>query len=380
MLKKIKQISNKIFILYVILSMISIYFPILTSISFALDSLKTSTTNIEIINLIKEIPKYYVFDMKHFHNQECSIGDYTSQQLENYIKQIINDDSIEIRVENLEGGGNFTFMEWGADVNIIKNGTLYDTVRLGWDDGSQITTFALITIPSNIEKTVEKHIEYAQNIIENTYNWTYPYKIEKNEKLKDTDIVLLNTEKFGTVKYIGEDILSNLYTFTPEDDLEISEPLLIMQEIDNNDDDFGKGTEESPYLISTPEQLSDIRKDLSAVYKLVNDIDLTYDTSNENGKFYNNGKGWEAIGTFTGKLDGNNKKIIGMNQKFERTDDNVYETGKYGLFTNIEGTVENIALEQITIKYLDNTSDNKNSVVTTDYIGRTSRCFKWNYK
>lgn len=77
----------------------------------------------------------------------------------------------------------------------------------------------------------------------------------------------------------------------------------------------GNGTKESPYLISTSEQLKNIENDLNASYKLINDIDLTYDTSNENGIFYNNGEGWNPIqGIFKGTLNGNRKKIIGLKQ------------------------------------------------------------------
>lgn len=230
--------------------MLSIYLPILSSVSFALDNISITTTQeyTDISNIVSQIPKYYVFDMKNFCNDEYSIAEYTTQQLESYIKQVINDDAIEISVDNLEGGGDFTFMEWSADINIYKNQTLYDTVHFGWEDESYITVFALITIPSNINKTDEAYIEYAQDIIENEYSsWSLPFKIEKSEELKDKDIVLLNTEKFGTVKYKGEDILTNLYAYIPVDDLEIPEPLLLMQEKDDDSNFCIKGEIKSYY-------------------------------------------------------------------------------------------------------------------------------------
>ena len=90
----------------------------------------------------------------------------------------------------------------------------------------------------------------------------------------------------------------------------------------------GKGTEEEPYIINNPSQLNLMHLDRFAFYKLGQDIDLTYDTQDENGLFYNDGKGWEpikySIGRknlshylyfdkgFSGGFDGNNHKIIGL--------------------------------------------------------------------
>lgn len=90
----------------------------------------------------------------------------------------------------------------------------------------------------------------------------------------------------------------------------------------------GSGTEENPYIINTPSQLNLVRLDRFAFYKLGKDIDLTYDTQNENGLFYNDGKGWEPIryssykknssrylyfsSGFSGGFDGDNHKIIGL--------------------------------------------------------------------
>ena len=220
-MKKLGKMPIKLLLIFTILiAILSI-----SSVIYAQD------TSENIIDIVKNMPKYYVFDMEKFNSQEYTIGEYAPQKLEEYIKQLINDDSIDIKVDNLEGGGNFTFMEFSADINIFKDGILCDTVHFGWEDGSQITMFALITVPSAIEKTEEAYINYAKDIIENKYNWPLPYKIEKNVQLKDKEIVLLDTEKFGTIKYNGEDIEANLYSFTPQDDyIEIPEPLMIMQD------------------------------------------------------------------------------------------------------------------------------------------------------
>ncbi|GGB42459.1 InlB B-repeat-containing protein [Fictibacillus barbaricus] len=67
--------------------------------------------------------------------------------------------------------------------------------------------------------------------------------------------------------------------------------------------------------IYTPQDLDQIRNNLSGNYILMNDIDLSTATS-EGGEFYRSGAGWEPIGTqnipFTGILDGNGYQVIGM--------------------------------------------------------------------
>ena len=98
---------------------------------------------------------------------------------------------------------------------------------------------------------------------------------------------------------------------------------------------MGEGTEESPYLIYTMEQLQNITNTAEAkYYKIMNDIDAsTY-------------KDFEPIGAnepFTGTLDGNGHKISNLN---------IESSKKYvGLFGYIDdGTVRNLNLENVTIK------------------------------
>ena len=76
----------------------------------------------------------------------------------------------------------------------------------------------------------------------------------------------------------------------------------------------GNGTEENPYLISTKVHLNNVRKYLDAHFKMVADIEFTEDDFAEGGDFYNEGQGWEPIGTdessaFTGVFDGDGHTI-----------------------------------------------------------------------
>ena len=73
----------------------------------------------------------------------------------------------------------------------------------------------------------------------------------------------------------------------------------------------GSGTSDDPYQVRTAFDLFDVRSNLSAYYKLMNDIDLTEWIAEENPS-----QGWTPIGTgtspFTGVFDGNNKSIKGL--------------------------------------------------------------------
>ena len=96
----------------------------------------------------------------------------------------------------------------------------------------------------------------------------------------------------------------------------------------------GAGTEESPYLVKTPEQLNAINYSLSTHYKLANDIDMTDEV-------------YEVIGAtttrpFTGTFDGNNHKI--SNLKIES--ENQY-VGMFGYISG--GTIKNLLLENVNI-------------------------------
>ncbi|MCL2224183.1 MAG: dockerin type I domain-containing protein [Defluviitaleaceae bacterium] len=120
----------------------------------------------------------------------------------------------------------------------------------------------------------------------------------------------------------------------------------------------GSGTAEDPYHVSTPQDLNAVRFNLYAHYIQINDIDMYFDTRNPNGLFYNNGAGWEPIGTFEsdinwfdyvfrGVYDGGGFEIIGLN--INRTSSRQHLL--VGLFSFIrEGTVKNLGMVDGSIK------------------------------
>lgn len=117
----------------------------------------------------------------------------------------------------------------------------------------------------------------------------------------------------------------------------------------------GLGTEQSPYMISTAEELAKLaelvnagkKKYNTAHYLLENDIDLSgYSASND---LFNGGKGWIPIGTysepFRGVFDGGNHTVLGLYINDEEGD---YEDT--GLFGDVfVGTVKNLCVIDVEI-------------------------------
>jgi hypothetical protein len=95
----------------------------------------------------------------------------------------------------------------------------------------------------------------------------------------------------------------------------------------------GDGTPENPFIITNLTELNAMRLNLSAFYKLNNDIDAS-ETS-----VWNAGKGWTPIGSntarFTGGLDGNNHTITGLH--INNSDVN-YDTNN-AMFSHCTGAI-----------------------------------------
>ena len=112
----------------------------------------------------------------------------------------------------------------------------------------------------------------------------------------------------------------------------------------------GIGTENDPYLIKTSSDLNDMRNhsELGNYFVLNNDIDLSYDTKDSHGLFYNSGKGWEPITNFYGNFDGNNHVISGL--YINRPTD--VSSNPVGLFSYITGEynyIKNLILKDVDI-------------------------------
>lgn len=115
-----------------------------------------------------------------------------------------------------------------------------------------------------------------------------------------------------------------------------------------NSTDFagGYGIKSSPYIVTNAQQLNNVRNYLDASFKLANDIEFTETDFTSGGDFYNDGKGWEAIGTsstpFTGMFDGNGHVIKGLQCK--------QTTGNAGLFGYNAGAIIKLGIVSGAVK------------------------------
>ena len=118
----------------------------------------------------------------------------------------------------------------------------------------------------------------------------------------------------------------------------------------------GIGTELNPYKISTPVHLNEIRNKkitnsevtnvIFGYYELANDIDLTYDTQNSKGLYYNSGQGWDPIYKFAGSFDGKGYEIKGL--YINRTDTE-YDVGLFGTVFGFDNHFKNIVLKDFDV-------------------------------
>ncbi|HHY36478.1 MAG TPA: hypothetical protein GX518_02170 [Firmicutes bacterium] len=118
-----------------------------------------------------------------------------------------------------------------------------------------------------------------------------------------------------------------------------SEPIVV--EVINPEYAGGSGTLDDPYLIATARQLDHVRYNLTAAFKLLNDIDLDVPP-------YNEGAGWQPIGSrdrpFLGFFDGNGRSIRGLYLKREAEDD----VGLFGALGD-GAAVYNVKLEKVKV-------------------------------
>lgn len=108
----------------------------------------------------------------------------------------------------------------------------------------------------------------------------------------------------------------------------------------------GSGTETDPYQITNADELFEVRNDLSACYKMMNDVDLTEWIAEDNPV-----QGWNPIGSsispFSGVFDGGGKTIKGL--YINRNVDNV---GLFGVVKNAE--IRNVSLVNVSVTGNDN--------------------------
>jgi len=99
----------------------------------------------------------------------------------------------------------------------------------------------------------------------------------------------------------------------------------------------GNGSFGDPYKVSTPVQLNAVRDYPDKHFIQINDIDMTYDTRDPNGIFYNETMGWKPIEYITGTYNGDGHIIAGL--KIGRMNSGA------GLFAINYGWIMNLGLQ-----------------------------------
>ena len=182
----------------------------------------------------------------------------------------------------------------GADAGIITNALYLDNISVGVGSGVDVAT-----------KSTEAQMQNAS-----TYaSWDFESVWEFKEK--------------------------NLYLY----------PTLIENPYWDGEFAGGTGTEEDPYLIKTKTHLSNVRNSLDAHYKMVADIVFTDEDFAEGGLFYNNGTGWEPIGTFSGTFNGDGHTISNLYIKDTAASSDM----DIGLFSISSGTIKNLGMVDTSI-------------------------------
>lgn len=115
---------------------------------------------------------------------------------------------------------------------------------------------------------------------------------------------------------------------------------------EENASDFsdGQGTMFDPYIIETKEQLNRVRNHPWACFVLAENLAFDESDFAEGGAYYNEGAGWEPIGTvetpFYGVFDGNGHTIAGL--QVDVADNSIAFAGLFGYVKN--GQIKNLGL------------------------------------
>ena len=131
----------------------------------------------------------------------------------------------------------------------------------------------------------------------------------------------------------------------------------------------GSGTTADPYLIENKEQLNNVRNYLNANFKMIADIYFDDTDFADGGAFYNNGIGWEPIGSnpyvsFSGTFDGNGFSVSGLYINASHVESDVY----IGMFGYMSGMVQNLTIIDSEISVLCD-SQNQSEDYIDIYVG-----------
>lgn len=129
--------------------------------------------------------------------------------------------------------------------------------------------------------------------------------------------------------------------------------------------------------ISTKEELSAVRDNLAANYRLVNDIVFEDADFEEGGAFYNNGCGWLPIGTwetmFSGKFDGNGFSVVNLKVNVNvcvTTPTEVVEACGALFYGLSEGVIENLNIVDCDVNVWCESGNNRGASAAAGLVAR----------
>jgi len=206
----------------------------------------------------------------------------------------------------------------------------------------------------NVGEISGKTSYYVRAIIADVYSGTVKNCYYTNTSISgirgitDTSVRLSLDNAQNKSSYVGFDFdnvwsMCNLQTH-PFPELNTPQHTTVPQLENTTEFAGGTGSYFNPYKIETKEHLNNVRNYLGANFVLMNDIVFTSEDFAENGEFYNDGAGWNPIGTeytqFSGTFDGNNNTISGLYVNI------VLERGEAaaGLFGYSSGSISDLGM------------------------------------
>ena len=324
----------------------------------------------------------YIFNKQNNSEKIKSIKFYANKKVTNlriYINTYDGTGEKLLTTINTEIGGMYT-------IPITSEFILSDNKFSIKCSGDQISQFSIFT--SNLDNNVIINFDDARVV--NSFN--YQSLLEDYHNLIVTNGISRNV--YDTINYVIKDSnnkdVTNLFNITRnysvgnyinslirfDNDVALGEYTVYAYVNNSLYETFkinisnymeklsGDGSEENPFIITNPAQLDMMRLNKYNYYKLGNDIDLTYDTQNKNGLFYNDGLGWEPISYsdcrssdspklycaqgFSGAFDGDNHKIVGL--YINRPEENAVGLFKNTSNENFSGlNFRNIILKDVNI-------------------------------
>jgi len=242
-----------------------------------------------------------------------------------------------------------TYVDWDfVNVWSIDEGNQYPLLR--WQEGVQQSGFEVETEHSWVLPDLKFNLEIknAKGKDGVLLNGKYKVKVDSNI---DGENVVNNTVDFENGEATVELILYNEGTHTLRVYVEgITYSNLATIKVIASCFASGTGKPEDPFVIENAAQLNEVRNFPTAHFILNSSIDLSEITVAD--KVYNDGKGWEPIGSenepFKGSFDGKGNRIVNLNINRPDEDD-------IGLFGTIENAVLcNIVLENVNVSGQNN--------------------------